>query len=120
MEAGFRKYYSSHPIADLVLFEPHRKDEKIFFTNIFSYRSRRALCEHSYQVTRRDMLARHRELNTLLEKRGMSLNMDVLGDEKRTLADSIGEGRSSHAPVARSLSNVLDDLDEKLSERKAS
>ncbi|MGA9575954.1 MAG: patatin-like phospholipase family protein [Lysobacterales bacterium] len=44
MEAGFRKYYSSHPLADLLLIEPHRKDEKIFFTNIFSYSSRNALC----------------------------------------------------------------------------
>jgi len=120
MEAGFRKYYRSHPGADLVLLEPHRRDEKIFFTNIFSYRSRRALCEHSYQVTRRDMLARHRELNGMLEERGMSLNMDMLRDESRTLADSIGEGRSSHATVARSLTSVLDDLDEMLTERKAS
>ena len=120
MEAGFRKYYSSHPFADLLLLEPHRKDEKIFFTNIFSYSSRKALCEHSYQVTRRDLLARHEILSPVLEKRGLSLNMDFLRDEQRTLADSIGEGRSSHAPVARSLSSVLDDLDELLDKRKAS
>jgi len=120
MEAGFRKYYSSHPSADLLLLEPHRKDEKIFFTNIFSYNSRNALCEHSYQVTRKDLLARHKELNQVLEKRGMSLNMDLLRDKDRTLGDSIGEGRSSHAPVARSLSRVLDDLNEALEDRKAS
>ena len=120
MEAGFRKYYSSHPFADLLLLEPHRKDEKIFFTNIFSYNSRNALCEHSYQVTRKDLLARHKELSQVLEKRGMSLNMDLLTDKDRTLGDSIGEGRSSHAPVARSLSRVLDDLDEALEDRKAS
>jgi predicted acylesterase/phospholipase RssA len=119
MEAGFKKYYSSHAAADLLLLEPHRKDEKIFFTNIFSYRSRNALCEHSYQVTRKDLLARHKELNKVLEKRGMSLNMDLLGDPQRTLSDSICEGRSSHAPLARSLTRVLDDLDEHLDERKA-
>ena len=50
----------------------------------------------------------------------MSLNMDLLRDKKRTLGDSIGEGRSSHASVARSLSRVLDDLDEQLEDRKAS
>jgi predicted acylesterase/phospholipase RssA len=120
MEAGFRKYFSSHPFADLLLLEPHRKDEKIFFTNIFSYNSRNALCEHSYQVTRRDLLARHKELSEVLEKRGMSLNIELLRDKDRTLGDSIGEGRSSHAPVARSLSRVLDDLDEVLEDRKAS
>ena len=120
MEAGFRKYYSSHPFADLLLLEPHRKDEEIFFTNIFSYNSRNALCEHSYQVTRKDLLARHKSLSQVLEKRGMSLNMDLLTDKSRTLADSIGEGRSSHAKVARSLSRALDDLDEMLDDRKAS
>lgn len=120
MEAGFRKYYSSHPFADLVLLEPHRQDEKIFFTNIFSYNSRNALCEHSYQVTRKDLLARHKEISSVLEKRGMSLNMDFLADPHRTLGDSIGEGRSSHAPVARDLTRILDNLDELLEERKAS
>jgi len=120
MEAGFRKYYSSHPFADLLLLEPHRKDEKIFFTNIFSYNSRNALCEHSYQVTRKDLLARHEELSEVLEKRGMSLNMDILAKQDRTLGDSIGEGRSSHASVARNLSRVLDNLDELLEESKAS
>ena len=120
MEAGFRKYYRSHPFADLLLLEPHRKDEEIFFTNIFSYNSRNALCEHSYQATRKDLLARHEELGQVLEKRGYSLNLDVLRDSKRTLGDSIGEGRSSHAPVARSLSRALDSLDEMLDDRKAS
>ncbi len=120
MEAGFRKYYSSHPSADLMLLEPHRKDEKIFFTNIFSYSSRNALCEHSYQVTRKDLLARQKELGPVLEKRGMSLNMELLNDPERTLANSICEGHSSHAPAARNLSRVLDDLDEMLLARKAS
>ena len=100
--------------------EPHRKDEEIFFTNIFSYNSRNALCEHSYQATRKDLLARHKSLSQVLEKRGMSLNMDLLTDKSRTLGDSIGEGRSSHAKVARSLSRALDDLDEMLDDRKAS
>jgi len=120
MEAGFRKYYSSHPTADLLLLEPHRKDEKIFFTNIFSYSSRNALCEHSYQVTRQHLLARREDLQPLLEKRGMSLNMELLSDPHRTLADSICEGHSSHAHVTRNLTRILDDLDELLAERKAS
>jgi len=120
MEAGFRKYYSSHPFADLLLLEPHRKDEEIFFTNIFSYNSRNALCEHSYQATRKDLLAKHKQLSQVLEKRGMKLNMELLSDKKRTLGESIGEGRSSHASVARSLSRTLDDLDELLDDRKAS
>lgn len=118
MEAGFRKYYTSHPFADLVLLEPDRADEQIFFTNIFSYSNRKKLCEHAYQATRQDLLARSDELSKVLNKRGMSLNMDLLRDNERSLEDSIGEGQSSHAALARSLSGVLDDLDELLDDRK--
>jgi len=97
MEAGFRKYRSSHQFADLVLLEPDRADEEVFFTNIFSYASRRALCEHAYQATRRDLLARKDALAPVLEKRGMSLNLDHLTDKNRTLDISIGA--SSEARV---------------------
>lgn len=120
MEAGFKKYYSSHPFADLILLEPDRGDEEVFFTNIFSYASRKALCEHAYQTTRQDLLTRCDVLGPVLEKRGMSLNMDLLQDEQRCLEESIGEGQSSHAALARGLSSVLDELDELLDDRKAS
>jgi len=119
MEAGFRKYYTSHPFADLLLLEPDRSDEEIFFTNIFSYADRKALCEHAYQVTRQGLLTRHDELSQVLEKRNMSLNMDRLKDKERSLEESIGKGQSSHARVARGLSNVLDELDELLDERQS-
>jgi len=119
MEAGFRKYYSSHPFADLVLLEPDRNDEEVFFTNIFSYASRKTLCEHAYQATRRDLLKRSDELSQVLEKRGMFLRMDLLNDKTLTLDASIGAGQSSHAALARGLSGVLDDLDELLDENQS-
>ena len=119
MEAGFKKYYRSHPLADLLLIEPDRGDEEVFFTNIFSYASRKALCEHAYQVTRQDLFTRRYELELILEKRDMSLRMDVLQDKERSLEQSIGEGQSSHAPVARNLSNALDDLDNLLDDSQA-
>jgi NTE family protein len=120
MEAGFKKYYSSHPQADLLLMEPNRADEEIFFTNIFSYTGRTALCEHSYQATRKDLLSRADLIQPILEKRGLSLKMDLLNDKHRSLAQSMGEGQSSHAALARGLSGVLDELDELLEDRKAS
>jgi len=119
MEAGFRKYFSSHPVADLVLMEPDRDDEAVFFTNIFSYADRKALCEHAYQACRRDLLARADALRPILERRGMSLNMGLLKDEDRSLDKSIGEGQTSHSPVARNLSSVLRDLDEMLDDHQS-
>ena len=118
MEAGFRKYRGSHQVADLVLLEPDRADEEVFFTNIFSYASRRALCEHAYQATRNDLLARADTLQPVLEKHGMSLNMDHLKDKQRTLDISIGAGQSSHASLARNLTTTLDELSEIREERQ--
>lgn len=114
MEAGFKKYYRSHPSADLLLVEPDRGDEEFFFTNIFSYASRKALCEHAYQVTRRDLYARRHKIGQVLEQRGLSLRLDLLEDRQRSLEESIREGNSSHSRVARNLSHVLDDLDHML------
>ena len=119
MEAGFKKYYRSHPVADLVLLEPDRGDEEIFFTNIFSYADRQALCEHAYQATRKDLFARRAELAPILEKRGMSLRLDLLQDKQRSLEKSIGEGHASHAPVVRNLCRVLDDLDKLMDDSQA-
>ncbi len=110
MKIGFQKYRSSHPAADLVLLEPDRDDEEIFFTNIFSYASRNALCEHAYQSTRRDLLTRAAEINPILKRHGMRLRTKLLRDPSRTLTSSIGDGRSSHAPVTRELAKTLDDL----------
>ena len=58
---------------------------KCFFTNIFSYATRRQVCEHAYQRTRQDLLKRHFELEPILEKYRITMNLDVLRDEKRTL-----------------------------------
>jgi predicted acylesterase/phospholipase RssA len=118
MKVGFTKYRTSHAAADLVLLEPDRGDEDIFFTNIFSYSSRNALCEHAYQVTRRDLLAHATQLASVLAARGISLRLDLLEDDTRTLQQSIAEGQTSHATVSRDLAKTLNELEELL-ERSA-
>lgn len=112
MNAGFQRYLTSHPSAGLVLMEPDPWDEQIFFTNIFSYSSRNALCEHAFQVTRRDLLERQDELIPVLAEQGMSLRLDRLADPDRSLRDSLGSSGRSHAPVARDLSRALAKLEE--------
>ncbi len=119
MNVGFQKYRSSYPGADLFLMEPDPWDEEIFFTNIFSYSSRNALCDHAYQVTRRDLLERRDLLKPILAERGMSLRLELLKDESRTLKDSLGWTSSSHAPAARDLSRTLEELEELLREQRA-
>jgi predicted acylesterase/phospholipase RssA len=118
MKAGFKSYQRSHTKADLILLEPDRGDGEIFFTNIFSYASRTALCEHAYQITRGDLLAHADQLGPLLAERGMSLRLDLLQDPERSLGRSISEGQSGHAMVSRDLARTLDELEHML-ERNA-
>jgi hypothetical protein len=66
------------------------------------------------------LLSRAELIQPILEKRGLSLKMDLLNDRHRSLAQSMGKGQSSHAALARGLSGVLDELDELLEDRKAS
>jgi hypothetical protein len=85
MHVSLANYVTQYKDADVVLFEPRSDDAEMFFTNIFSYATRRQVCEHAYQRTRKDLLKRHFELEAILKKYGISLNLDVLRDEKRTL-----------------------------------
>ncbi len=74
MEIGFKKYRTSHAASGLLLIEPERGDGELFFTNVFSYSSRNALCEHAFQATRSDLRKRAQDLEPMLETYGMSLN----------------------------------------------
>lgn len=107
MSVGLEKYRVTHPQAQVLLFEPSRFDAQTFFTGIFSLAGRRRLCEHAYQQTRADLLARSGELEPALRSVGLSLNMGVLHRPDITLLD---EPRDKPLPVS-SLSRALHQLD---------
>lgn len=86
MQVGMDRYRSQFPDADVLLFEPERDDEEMFFTNVFSYSARRRLSEHAYRKTRADLLRRSKELTPILARHGIRLNLDVLRDESRSLS----------------------------------
>ena len=111
MNVAFRKYRRSHAEADLVLIEPNKSDEEIFFTNIFSFDSRQALCNHAYRITRRDLLSQADQFDQILERHKLKLNRDILKETDRTLLDSLDEQWFGHSPVSRQLSQILDDLE---------
>ena len=83
MVVGMRKYGDQYKQADIMLFLPDRGDPKMFFTNVFSYANRRHVCEHAYQTTRKDLLARYTSLRPLLARHGVTLRKDVLKDADR-------------------------------------
>jgi predicted acylesterase/phospholipase RssA len=118
MQSGIAHYARDYPDKDILLFEPTRDDAKLFFSNVFSFQSRRMVCEHAYQMTRRDLLSRADELEPKLAKYGIKLRRDRLEDEQRTISTSlygellplyVAKGRKKQAEkgkLATGLSNV--------------
>ena len=82
---GFRNYVHRFPDADVILVEPELEDPSLFFSNIFSFSNRHAVCERAYRTTRASLRARRQELRAKLWRHGLRLNDEVLADEKRTL-----------------------------------
>ena len=58
LDVGMKRYDHLYEDADVVLLEPDRDDYSMFFSNIFSFSERSAMCAHAYQSTRRDLLQR--------------------------------------------------------------
>lgn len=90
MSLGMKAYETRFPDADVVLLEPPRDDHEDFFSNIFSFSSRRAVCEHAYQVTRRSLWDRREELEPVLAKHGLGLDLDFLAAEDSNIWKSVG------------------------------
>jgi predicted acylesterase/phospholipase RssA len=109
MRAGMDRYREEFAGADVVLFEPTRDDADMFFTNVFSYRSRRRLCEHAYQRTRTDLYRRRHELTPIFERHGIHLNVAVLKDHRRSLLPD--KQRPDLVTTASALDASLQDLE---------
>lgn len=123
MQSGIAQYARDYPDKDILLFEPTRDDAKLFFSNVFSFQSRRMVCEHAYQMTRRDLLARADMLESTLAPYGIRLRRDRLEDDQRTISTSlygemlplyVAKGRAKRARVRSGLDNVTDILQKAL------
>lgn len=85
MEVGMERYATHFPNADILRFEPPRDDLAMFFGSIFSFDSRREVCERAYEHTRQDLRARRAVIEPVLARHGIRLRMDVLNDHTRTV-----------------------------------
>lgn len=83
MKTGMKKYSKQFQHSDVVLFEPNRNDSEMFFSNVFSFAKRRTVCEHAYQATRRDLLAHRKQLEAILNRHGLGLNVKLLRQDRR-------------------------------------
>ncbi len=115
MHVGLQKYLTQYKERDVVLFEPASDDSEIFFTNLFSYATRKKVCEHAYQRTRVDLLKRRFELEPILVKYGITLDLDTLRDDKRTLDHSLFK-RTRKLPKDERLAAASADLSDAIGE----
>jgi NTE family protein len=92
MTAGLARYRTQFPAADLVLFQPDADDGEVFLTNPFGYAARRRVCEHAFERTRRDLLARAAALEPRFARHGLVFRRDRLDDAGRTVAQVLPPG----------------------------
>ena len=114
MLVGMRTYKQSYPTTDVLLFEPDRGDDEMFFKNVFRYADRKRLAEHAYQRTRRDLYAHADKLEPLLARHGIRLRRDLLSDRSRKFGDAVNERGRRMQPVTGSLHRALDRLESAL------
>ncbi len=115
LRIGMGTYDDRYPDRDVVLLEPRGDDYLMFFTNIFSFSSRKAVCEHAYRETRRELLRRAAELGPVFRRHGLRLRTDVLEDADRDLWTGVGLGNGRRrTPVAMELDRALSRLEDLL------
>jgi predicted acylesterase/phospholipase RssA len=114
MLVGMRTYKRSYPSTDVLLFEPDRGDDEMFFKNVFRYADRKRLAEHAYQRTRRDLYSHADALEPLLARHGIRLRRDLLSDRSRKFSDAVNERGRRMKPVTGSLHRALDRLESAL------
>jgi predicted acylesterase/phospholipase RssA len=115
MHTGLEKYAAKYRNADIVLFEPASDDPEMFFTNIFSYATRKRVCEHAYQRTRDDLWNRREELSRTFARFGIKLDLDVLQQRTRTLDVDAGRGPRMRGAARRSSAEQWADTSARLS-----
>jgi predicted acylesterase/phospholipase RssA len=112
MGAGLSAYESRYKDRDVLVFEPRRDDYSMFFSNVFSFSNRKAVCEHAYRSTRRKLWRNRHRLEPALARHGIVLRTDVLEDPNRDLWESV----RLHKHRAKSTSHVKARLDKALAQ----
>ncbi len=114
MGAGLAAYESRYRDRDVLVFEPRRDDYSMFFSNVFSFGNRKAVCEHAYRSTRRKLWRNRRRLEPALARHGITLRTDLLEDPDRDLWESVRLDRRpepSVSHVKRRLDRALADVE---------
>jgi len=110
MGVGLAAYETRYADRDVLVFEPRRDDYDMFFTNVFSFSNRKAVCEHAYNSTRRKLWRNRTRIEPILARHGLRLRTEDLEDQDRDLWKSVRlhERRPrSRSPVTQRLEKAL-------------
>lgn len=117
MLVGISKYTQTYVNSDLLVLEPDPDDVDMFFTNVFSFRSRQSLGEHAYNNTMNDLRERRVEIAATLRSHGLRLRDEVLDDPLRNLWTGLGVKPPRRTSMTVQLRRTLDDLEHVLARR---
>jgi hypothetical protein len=98
MQVGLARYSQQYPDIDQLVFEPNARDSELFFTNAFSFSSRRRICEIAYRNTLADLRRHADTLRPQLAAHGIRLRDEILADEHRSVLDGITRRRATPRP----------------------
>jgi len=120
MEMGIACYETSFSDRDIILFEPERDDYAMFFTNIFSFKARKFVCEHAYTQTLKYFRKNYDDIEKKLTPHGLKLNRRVIFEKDRNLWESVGMVRKrKKAAWSSDLTKALDQLEDAVFEQDA-
>ncbi len=111
VQVGMAKYAHQYRDVDQLLLEPNSDDAEMFFTSVFSYKSRRRVCNHAYQATLADLRQRRDVLAPILARHGLGFRDEVLDDEQREVFDGLTTQRRRHTNTTARLRRALDDVE---------
>lgn len=109
MQVGLAKYAKQYPATDQLVFEPNEDDVEMFFTNIFSYSSRKRVCQHAFRSTLADLRRQRAVLAPLFERHGLRLRDEVIDDVDRSVAMGMAKSHRRTEATAK-LHRALDDI----------
>jgi predicted acylesterase/phospholipase RssA len=110
MGVGMAAYERRYSDRDVLVFEPRRDDYNMFFSNVFSFSKRKAVCAHAYRSTRQKLWRNRQRISAILARHDIELRTDILEDPDRDLWESVnlgGRGRRSIRRVTAQLDRAL-------------
>ncbi|WP_119718289.1 patatin-like phospholipase family protein [Cognatilysobacter tabacisoli] len=117
MQVGLAKYAQQYPDIDQLIFEPNAEDGELFFTNAFSFSTRRRICEIAYRNTLADLHRRRETLAPILAAHGLALREDVIADRERSILDHLAPRPAATETTAK-LRRALGEVDHLVAQRR--